>query len=102
IGHNRYATSGKNAHLQPIVDHEAGFAFAHNGNLPSTVALEKFLSSHQISHTELNDSEMMAAAIGHYMRQGKALPEAIQEAWPLFTGVFSCVAMDKNTVVAFR
>jgi len=103
IGHNRYATSSKeDAHLQPIVDHVAGFAFAHNGNLPSTTALEKFLSSHNIVHTDLNDSEMMAAAIARYVGQGKSLPEAIEEAWPLFTGVFSCVAMDADTMVAFR
>jgi amidophosphoribosyltransferase len=104
IGHNRYSTSGESgaSHLQPIVDHGAGFALAHNGNLPSTVVLEKFLKQHRVEHHGLNDTEMMAAAIGYYIRQGHTLAAAIEEAWPLFTGVFSCVALDKTSVVAFR
>jgi amidophosphoribosyltransferase len=104
IGHNRYATSGgaDGAHLQPIVDHGAGFALAHNGNIPDTTKLEKFLTSHKISHIGMNDSQMMAAAIGYYIRQGKALTEAIEAAWPLFTGAFSCVALDATHVVGFR
>ena len=104
IGHNRYATSGveNGHHLQPIVDHGSGFALAHNGNLPTLVALEKFLTSKKISCLGLNDSQMMAAAIGYYVRQGQTLCDAIEAAWPLFTGAFSCVAMDKSMVVAFR
>src|SRR5207237_3887918 len=104
IGHNRYSTSGgpNRAHLQPIVDDEAEFALAHNGNLPTTDALERFLGDHGISPIELNDSQMMAAAIGWYRRQGKPLPSAIEAAWPLFTGAFSCVAMDSKGIVGFR
>jgi amidophosphoribosyltransferase len=104
IGHNRYATSGESggSHLQPIVDHGAGFALAHNGNLPTTDALEKFLKRHRVAHDGLNDTELMAAAIGFYIRQGQTLAAAIESAWPLFTGVFSCVAIDKSSVVAFR
>jgi len=104
IGHNRYATSGETGgtHLQPIVDTRAGFTFAHNGNLPSTRALEQFLDGHSVARFGLNDSQMMAAAIGFYVRRGRPLPEAIREAWPLFTGAFSCVAMDAQTVVGFR
>jgi amidophosphoribosyltransferase len=104
IGHNRYATSGETggSHLQPIVDHGVGFAFAHNGNLPTTVKLEAFLDSKQVTYFGLNDSQMMAAAIGWYVREGRSLSEAVQAAWPLFTGAFSCVAMDSTSVVGFR
>jgi amidophosphoribosyltransferase len=104
IGHNRYATSGgaDGAHLQPIVDAEAGFAFAHNGNLPDTSVIERFLDEHRVEHLGLNDSQMMAAAIGHYMGQGRSLADAIEAAWPLFTGAFACVAMSGDTLVAFR
>jgi amidophosphoribosyltransferase len=104
IGHNRYTTSGGNddAQTQPIVDHGAGFAFAHNGNLPSTAVLEKFLDANGVSNVGLNDSQMMAAAIGYYKRNGSSLVDAIELAWPLFTGAFSCVAMDEHTVVGFR
>jgi amidophosphoribosyltransferase len=77
-------------------------AFAHNGNLPSTEKLEQFLEGHNVSHAGLNDSGMMAAAICWYMKQGKPMMDAIQAAWPLFTGAFSCVAMDGINVVGFR
>ncbi len=103
IGHNRYATSGGYiGNLQPIVDEELGIAFAHNGNLPSTLALEAFLGQRGIVRTGLNDSQMMAAAIGSYVREGRGLANAVELAWPLFTGAFSCVVMIKDTLVAFR
>ncbi|HUD11930.1 MAG TPA: amidophosphoribosyltransferase [Candidatus Saccharimonadia bacterium] len=104
IGHNRYTTSGGNddSQMQPIVDHGAGFALAHNGNIPSTMKLEQFLSERHVSFGGLNDSQLMAAAIGWYIRQGHKLPEAIELAWPLFTGAFSCVAMDVDSIVGFR
>ncbi|MDB5179110.1 MAG: amidophosphoribosyltransferase [Patescibacteria group bacterium] len=104
IGHNRYSTSGAGggAHVQPILHEEGGFALAHNGNLPSTTALEQFLTKQHIAHGGLNDSGMMVAAIAYYIRHGKSLAESIEAAWPLFTGAFSCVAMDATTVVGFR
>lgn len=104
IGHNRYATSGgkEDAHKQPIVDTECGFSFAHNGNIPCTDKLEEFLGEHGIFTAAMNDSQMMAAAIGYYMSCGKHLVDAIEAAWPLFTGAFSCVAMDRNSLVGFR
>ena len=45
IGHNRYSTSGGGAlnHAQPVVNTDASFALAHNGNLPSVKVLEQFL-----------------------------------------------------------
>ena len=47
IGHNRYSTSKGGAlnHAQPVVNNNASFALAHNGNLPSVKTLENFLSS---------------------------------------------------------
>jgi amidophosphoribosyltransferase len=104
IGHNRYSTSGgvDDCYNQPIVDYEHGIALAHNGNLPDTTKLEKFLCSRDVDLTQKNDSSMMVAAIGCYMDDGHDLPAAIKKAWPLFSGVFSAVAMDKNQLIAFR
>jgi amidophosphoribosyltransferase len=104
IGHNRYSTNGgkDTPYLQPIVDHGSAFAFAHNGNLPDTTELEKFLDEKDINRFGLNDSQMMAAAIGYYIRAKQPLMQAIQSAWPLFTGAFSCVAMDAESIVGFR
>jgi amidophosphoribosyltransferase len=104
IGHNRYSTSGgaDECYNQPFMDRERGFAFAHNGNLPDITKLEEFLTKHDISLEKKNDSAMMSAAIGWYIDQGHDLVEAIKQAYPLFTGVFSSVAMDATTLVAFR
>lgn len=104
IGHNRYATSGASdgAHSQPCFMHDRAFAFAHNGNLPITEALGAFLRSRDIPHGNLNDSEMMAAAIGTHLQDGLSLEQAITRAYPLFTGTFSAVAMGPGQLAAFR
>ncbi|OGL30508.1 amidophosphoribosyltransferase [Candidatus Saccharibacteria bacterium RIFCSPHIGHO2_12_FULL_41_12] len=104
IGHNRYATSGETDgdYLQPFLDKDRQFAMAHNGNLPDCSKLIEFLKQNNLYKDDLNDSQMMHVAIGCFMSQGVALPQAIKQAYPLLTGVFSCVAMDKTQLVAFR
>lgn len=104
IGHNRYSTSGgtDECYNQPFMDRKHKIALAHNGNLPDTTQLEEFLSGRHIILDDMNDSSMMTAAISCYMDDGLSMPEAIKQAWPLFTGVFSIVAMNVNTLVAFR
>ncbi len=104
IGHNRYSTSGgeEASHVQPIADYELGFAFAHNGNLPDCSKLIVFLENHGIDTKALNDSGMMAAAIGYYLRKGDDVGTAIRKSYPLFTGVFSAVVIHGDKLVAFR
>ncbi|MBW3569046.1 amidophosphoribosyltransferase [Candidatus Parcubacteria bacterium] len=104
IGHNRYSTSGgrDECYNQPYIRKSRLFAFAHNGNLPSTEKLEKFLIEKNVAIEDLNDSGMMAAAISHHIKQGYTLENAIKKSYPLFEGIFSAVAMDKNKLVAFR
>ncbi len=103
IGHNRYSTNGrKDCHMQPFVDDGIGFAFAHNGNLPVTDYLEKFLSTSNIPPEYRNDSEMMGLAIAQHIRQGQSLADAVQLCYPYFKGSFSCVAMHNGVIVAFR
>ena len=104
IGHNRYSTSGGRDAIynQPLMGNHNGFSFGHNGNLPKTDKLEKFLSKHNVPIEELNDSGMMAAAIEINIRSGLNLYEAVIKSYPLFEGVFSSVAMDKDSLVVFR
>jgi amidophosphoribosyltransferase len=104
IGHNRYSTSGgtDDCHTQPHINHEFGFGFAHNGNIPDCTALLAFLERRDVDTDNLNDSGMMAAAIACYIQDGFDLPDAVTKAFPLFTGVFSCVAMSTTQLVAFR
>lgn len=104
IGHNRYSTSKGGAlhHAQPVVNRDASFALAHNGNLPSVKALENFLSSKKILKKDRNDSELIADAIDFYLKEGVLLPKAVEKIFPLITGAFSLVMMNKNTLVAAR
>lgn len=104
IGHNRYSTSKGSGteHIQPMIVGNGALAFAHNGNLPSTKALEIFLAEKGIMVEGLSDSCLMAHAIHWYMEQGDTLPNAVEKAYPLFTGAFSIVAMTKDTLVAAR
>ena len=103
VGHNRYSTSGaKDSHVQPFEDPAIGFALSLNGNLPVTDRLEKFLSSKNIRTAYANDTEMAGLAISQFLREGLDLPQAIERAYPLMTGAFSCVAMHNSQLVAFR
>jgi amidophosphoribosyltransferase len=104
IGHNRYATSGGAGDFfnQPFLNHDQNFALAHNGNLPDYSDLLSFLKKRGISVGKHNDTRLMEAAIACYMADGDDLQTAIINAYPLFTGVFSAVAMDKDRLVAFR
>ncbi len=103
IGHNRYSTSGsKLKHPQPFKDTPTGFAYAHNGNLPVTKQLTRYLDLSNINVDQFNDSEMMGLAISQFIRSGRDLPEAVELAYPLFRGAFSSVAMHDGMVVAFR
>ncbi|HSX46150.1 MAG TPA: amidophosphoribosyltransferase [Candidatus Saccharimonadia bacterium] len=104
IGHNRYSTSGgaDDCFNQPYIDHKHKVALAHNGNLPDTTKIEEFLDKRGVNLEQKNDTAMMMAAITCYMDDGAKLVDAIKQAWPLFTGAFSIVAMDATTLVAFR
>lgn len=107
VGHNRYSTSGDSTdeHTQPIlerIDENHFIALAHNGNLPSVKKLEEFLKSHKVSTSGRNDSEMITKAISIYMKGGLSLEGAIKKAYPLFTGVFCLLVMDKDKVIALR
>jgi amidophosphoribosyltransferase len=103
IGHNRYSTSNGNhvEYAQPFL-YDNLFALGHNGNLPSTTKLLKFLEKNNELTKDLSDSQLITEAIGVYMKKGESLPESIAKAYPLFTGAFSCVALGLDTLVAFR
>lgn len=104
IGHNRYSTSGSKdmRGAQPIFIEDVNIAIAHNGNIPDHTALETFLSQEDVSFEGLNDSQLMAEAIAVHIRNGASLEEAVENAYPLFTGVFSLLVMNQDTLVAVR
>jgi len=104
IGHNRYSTSGGSAldHAQPVVNIDNSFALAHNGNLPSVKSLEKFLSSKKALRKGRSDSELIADSINIYIKKGDSLPKSVEKVFPLITGAFSLVMMNKDTLVAVR
>ena len=107
IGHNRYSTSGdsKIEHAQPVIEKLKNgqlIALVHNGNLPSVQKLTEFLQKNNVALNGANDSEMIAKAIAFYIGEGLSLEEAVKKAYPLFTGVFCLLIMDKQKIVAVR
>ena len=106
IGHNRYATSGGASdfeHIQPFADAETNWALAHNGNLSVIEPLIGFLTQKNVAGLALmNDSGMIHAAVSHYLQLGSGVAESIEYVFPLLTGAFSCVAMHRGKLVAFR
>jgi len=102
IGHNRYGTAGGKEHIQPVIGREGSVALAHNGTLPSTKALEKFLTTHRISTKNLNDSEMMQKVLHYYLKKGRSIEYAVEKSFPLFTGAFSLLLLTKTKMIAIR
>ncbi len=107
IGHNRYSTSrgGTNSnlnHVQPFISEDGNLALAHNGNLPSVVALQNFLKGKNVNTEGANDSKLMHLAIEYYLKNGFSLSDAVEKSFPLFTGAFSVLVMTKDTVIAVR
>ena len=132
VGHNRYSTTGGSEvkHAQPMLaagsskiqkvsyedpnpslnasvalasgPDDGAIALAHNGNLPSTKALEDYLREKGIDPAEFSDSRMMVEAIAARMREGTLLASAIKDVLPLFTGAFSIVVMAQDALVAVR
>src|SRR3989344_4577546 len=130
IGHNRYSTTGGSElkHSHPMLGatrvrkisyddphpslhdsislssgpDDGAIALAHNGNLPTTDELAKFLRSKDVDPSEFSDSRMMVEAIAARMREGAELTEAIKYIYPLLTGAFSLVIMAQNKLVAVR
>ncbi|KKW20005.1 MAG: Amidophosphoribosyltransferase [Parcubacteria group bacterium GW2011_GWA2_51_10] len=106
VGHNRYSTAGGSHldHAQPIIigDGREEIALVHNGNLPSTTALEKFLHGKGVDPKGLSDSRMIAEALGVYLKEGSTLSEAVKSTYPLLTGAFSILIASKDTLIAVR
>lgn len=101
IGHNRYSTSGGADHILPVSFHD-DMVLVHNGNLPSVTALSDFCKSRGIATAGCNDSELMYQAIYFYYHTGHSLADSVRLAYPLFTGAFSLLVMDRNTLVGVR
>lgn len=104
IGHNRYSTSGAadGAHGQPILVRDTHIAVAHNGNFPVVDKMKDFLGFQDIDTESMNDSEMMTQVISWFVGDGEKLEDAVTRAFPMLDGAFSCVAMGRNKLVAFR
>src|SRR3989344_3821864 len=104
IGHNRYSTSGGGAleHAQPVVNNDFSFSLAHNGNLPSVKSLEEFLASKKVLRKNRIDSELIADAMNFHIKNGSTIADAVKKIFPIITGAFSLVMMDKDTLVAVR
>jgi len=104
IGHNRYSTSGGSIsdHNQPVAGKNDIVALVHNGNLPVTKKLVRFLSSRGLYTQGLNDSELIHLAIKYFVVKKHSLEEAIIKSYPLFTGAFCLLVMTKDNMVAVR
>ncbi len=102
IGNNRYPTSGKGFHPQPVILDDVKLALGMNGTLSVTDELESFLSASNIHVDDDNDTEMITYGLAQFMRQGMELPDAVERIFPLLKGAFSIVAQHREMVVAFR
>ena len=91
------------AHLQPFVNPFLRLATGHNGNLPTTTALEYDLSGAGVNLEHYNDSEKMGIALGDRLqRLRQPLPDAFAGLFERISGAFSFVAMHDDLLIAAR
>lgn len=103
IGHNRYSTRGdRYSHLQPVISEAIGAAFAHNGTIPDTDALKKYLSKRRYLTEQYNDSELFGQALFSKLHGGRDFTEAVGEVSQLAIGAYACVATHGGTLAGFR
>ena len=132
IAHNRYSTAGgsKVKHAQPMIaagsvklqkidygdmspslldsvslcsnPDDGAIALVHNGNLPSTTALNEFLISKSIDTSEFSDSRMIVEALAVSLREGNDVESATRAIYPMLTGAFSILIMTHDALIAIR
>lgn len=104
VGHNRYSTNGdKMNHLQPVISRDINFAFAHNGNIPDTSKLQKYLEKRRYKvEGKYNDSEMLGQTIASKLHSGRSIDETILEVAELTVGAYSCTALYDGHLIGFR
>ena len=103
VGHNRYSTSGnKHDHLQPVINREINFAFAHNGNLPDPTELEGYLQKRRYVTPQYNDSELFGNTIASKLHGGRSIEDSLREVVPMAVGAYSCVMSYDGYVAGFR
>jgi amidophosphoribosyltransferase len=104
IGHNRYSTSGASVsdHVQPVIDNNDILSLAHNGNIPDTDNIKRFLKSKGIFIKGLNDSELIHKAIRYYLVRKFSLEDSVKHVFPLLKGAFCILILTKNKLLALR
>lgn len=104
VGHNRYSTSsGKGVkHAQPVEVEDGSIVLVHNGNLPKVNKLQDFLKEKGVVLSEMSDSQIICESIYALTKEGVEVEKAIEEIYPLITGVFSILIMTKDKLVAIR
>jgi len=104
VGHNRYSTSSGTdlKHAQPIEVADNSIVLVHNGNLPTTTKLVDFLKKRGVEPTNTSDSKLITEAIYCLTGEGMELEKAVEQIFPLMTGSFSILIMNKDKLIAVR
>lgn len=103
IGHTRYSTTGNNIveNVQPFTIHsqKGDFVVAHNGNIVNSDVLYASLKKKSALYSS-SDTGVMAEII--HQAPGSSWEKKIINAFPLFQGAFSIVALTNHALFAFR
>jgi amidophosphoribosyltransferase len=104
VGHNRYSTSSGAGieYAHPVEVSDNSLTLVHNGNLPSTTLLVKFLKDKGVELSNSSDSIIITEAVHTLVKEGKKIEDAIEEIFPLMTGSFSLLIMTKDKLIALR
>lgn len=104
IGHNRYSTSSGTdiKHAQPIEVSDGSLVLVHNGNLPTVDLLVNFLKKRGVILSDISDSKIITEALYVLTKEGLSLEKSIEKIFPLITGSFSLLVMNRDKIIAVR
>lgn len=101
MAHTRWATHGANTkdNAHPQVSNDGRVAVVHNGVVENYQSLRAWLSEQGYSFKSETDTEVIPLLIGHYLKDGISLEDAVRLAKARLVGQFAIVVMDRETDV---
>ena len=99
LGHTRLSTESRVdlSHSQPFWSHgNPDLAIVHNGHITNYHQLRRRYQQRGVRFYTENDSEVVAIYLGHQLREGRSLEQALQAMLRELDGSYSCLAATAN------
>jgi methylamine---glutamate N-methyltransferase subunit A len=99
LGHTRLSTESRVdlSHSQPFWSHgNPDLAIVHNGHITNYHQLRRRYQQRGVRFYTENDSEVVAIYLGHQLREGRSLEQALQAMLRELDGSYGCLVATAN------